>query len=198
MDVVRTNYGLRRQRVMIAPTAKHGRTRTGGGNVMTIRMRNDGRLWSPAVVAMLLALISSSLSAQAPELPILGDSTQAGVAATVALVEALPVQGAPAVILRRHTGGGGDVILMRTGADEAVMAAAIATLYSARGVLGDSSQSSLILGVRQDVVRRSWGRLARLQAADLLRRLREATSRPVQGVGRVRALEIRMRGHSGH
>lgn len=70
------------------------------------------------------------------------------VPAAVVLVDSLPQQGAPFVIVRRVDASPGDVILLRTGATAEHLSDAVRALMMARQVSGDSATTARTMRVR--------------------------------------------------
>lgn len=108
---------------------------------------------------------------------------------TIALVEQLPVQGAPFVVERRPDAAQRDVILLPAGADAALLTEAVQMLLVARQAGGDTPTTAATMRVRPQRARIT-PRPIFPWAHRVLSDLRRADARPVDGVGTVRAVEI--------
>jgi hypothetical protein len=102
------------------------------------------KLYPHWVLLALLLLSPSALQGQrgAPT----GNNNR--VPAAVVLVDSLPQQGAPFVIVRRVDVAPGDVILLRTGATAEHLSDAVRALMMVRQVSGDSATTARTMRVR--------------------------------------------------
>ncbi len=111
------------------------------------------------------------------------------VPAAIVLVDSLPQQGAPFVIVRRVDVSPGDVILLRTGATAEHLSDAVRALMMARQVSGDSATTAGTIrlrprqGVAQNRPTLPW---APRVLADVVR----AQVQNIPGVGRGRSVTI--------
>jgi hypothetical protein len=132
-----------------------------------------------------LPLFPASSAGQSIEAP----GTPTRVPVTVAIVERLPVTGAPFLVLRRASAAPRDVILLPAGADARLLSEAVQTLLIARQAGGDTATATATLRVRPQR-----GRTAQRPvlpwAQRVLTDLRRAAARPLDGVGTVPAVEI--------
>jgi hypothetical protein len=157
-----------------------------------------GRAGRRLVAATLVALCLSASVLEAQLRPRTGGRSDGRVPVTIALVDSVPVPGAPAIILRRVGVDPHDVILIaRRLASDSVVAAAVATLYSVRSSLGDTARSRITIGVRGAVARNRRGVGEIQQARQLLLRLISSPPREVRGVGVVPAVDAYLRAVSG-
>ena len=108
---------------------------------------------------------------------------------TIALVERVPVPGAPFVILRRPNLSPHDVILLPRSADAAMFSEAVHMLVAARQVAGDTAPRAITLRFRPNQARQQ-GRGILPWADRVLVDLRRAQPRQVEGVGRVLSVQI--------
>lgn len=131
--------------------------------------------------------VCEDLRAQAP--PGAAARIERSVPATIVLVSNMGYGGVNAVLLRRPGNTSADVILLRAeNATPEVLSEAVVGLLTIRKARGDEPTGDpqvLRLTATEPVRNLAW-------AATVLRRLGDAPSRDVQGVGTYRALEIRL------
>jgi|SRR5215213_3426838 len=139
----------------------------------------------PGALIAALALLPVTGAGQAPNAP--GAPTRVPV--TIALVERLPVPGAPFVVLRRANAAPRDVILLPSSADAALLSEAVQMLLVARQAAGDTAVTTATLRVRPQRGRTT-PRPVFPWAQRVLSDLRRTDARPVEGVGAVPAVEI--------
>jgi len=110
----------------------------------------------------------------------------------VAIVDSLPPDQFPAVILRKHSGSQGrDVILLdRRRANGRLLAAGVFQLLVSRNVDGEEAEKSHSLRVSPNAVPAAWTYKERLQAAHVVNRLRVKPDRELPGIGRARTTTI--------
>ena len=118
------------------------------------------------------------------------------VRATVALVADLPDPAARALIILR-AGSGNDVVLLRQDqADVTDLAGALALLDRTRRNEGHPAVRDRQVVMKASRVERPLSTGVRRRLETHLRRLRQAEERDVEGVGRVRAIDLRVSGRS--
>lgn len=140
-----------------------------------------------ATAAVLAAIVLS--------VPAVGQSQAAKVkaapkiAATVALVDSLPVAGVPFVVQRRPGRMPLDLILLRASTTPAELSDAVRTLATARQSGGDFPLEAATIRIRPH---QSAGKTRKEfpWAGQTLARLRKAKPQPVDGVGTVPAVAI--------
>ncbi len=142
---------------------------------------------SLAALFAALFLISVPVQAQA-QTQAQAQSRSSRVPVTVALVQQLPVQGEPYVLMRRAAQVPQDVILLPADATPEVLSSAVSALLTVRMQRGD-------LPARTEVVRLSTGRAGRAQprfpwTPRVMADLRRAGAAELAGVGRVPFVEI--------
>ena len=111
------------------------------------------------------------------------------VAATVAMVDEVPVPGAPFVVQRRPGATPADLILIRPSATAAELSDAVRTLATARAASGDYP---LVPGIVRMRPNQKWQAVRKELpwTHGVLARLRNAQPRSIEGVGTVRAVAI--------
>jgi hypothetical protein len=136
---------------------------------------------------MLSPLVLAFLAGRPPSPP-----TRDAVHATVALVADLPDPSARALIILR-AGSGPDVVLLRQDqADVTDLAGALALLSRTRRDEGHAPVRDRHVVMKGARIDRSLSTGMRHRLENHLRRLRQTTERDVDGVGRVRAIEIQV------
>lgn len=149
-------------------------------------MNTTASLVCHAAIAAALS-ITSFCDLRAQTAP--GGGTPARVPASVALVERLPVPGAPFVLLRDAEAESADVILLPADATPEVLSEAVAALLVIRRQRGDRPDASGMVRLAhasgQSRARRSlpW-------APQVLADLRRAPTREIAGIGTVPVVEI--------
>lgn len=134
--------------------------------------------------AVALVFAPGSVSTQQPTA-----RTPQRVQATIAMVDSLPVPGAPFVVQRRPDRTPADLVLVRTTASSAELSNAVRTLVAARAAGGDYPVVSGIVRMRPH--QQSRGVPKQLPwAAGVLRRLRSANPDTIDGIGVVRSVVI--------
>jgi hypothetical protein len=109
------------------------------------------------------------------------------VPAAVVLVDSLPQQGAPFVIVRRVDVSPGDVILLRTGATAEHLSDAVRALMMARQVSGDSATTARTMRLRP---RPGQNRPTLPWAPRVIADVARAQVQNIPGVGRGRSVTI--------
>jgi hypothetical protein len=107
---------------------------------------------------------------------------------TIALADDAALAGAPFRILRRVDASPHDVILLRHGADAAMLSEAVSELQTLRRQQGDTAQASGLMRVRRGENGR--GRRMLPWAPRVLQDLRRAGAEPVPGVGTVPSVQV--------
>lgn len=125
------------------------------------------------------AQATSDVSGRRPRVPVM-----------IALSEALPQEGAGYTIYRNPGQAQRDVILLRADADERVLSEAVRALLAARRYDGDRAVATSMLRARRPLAVREQAPAALPWAARVLRDLRAANPRSIEGVGTVKAVEI--------